>query len=122
MSSKEEARELLQIGIELQLKKIFAKGHFDVCGFGDILKAMGGSRGDIPDDVQLFHCVDYAAMGPEVKAKLFKRCVGIMAEVCCWNNFVKETCDHLGLDEHANHKITIELEHPKGFFQRLLGA
>ena len=119
MEQQNDKASLLKIGIELQLKAIFQKSHFDVCSFKEIVIAMGGSR-DIPQDIHLFHCVNYTEMGTETKARLFKRCIEVMAEACCWNQFVDEATEHLGLNDHKK-TLTIQLEHPKGFFKRLLG-
>jgi Flp pilus assembly CpaF family ATPase len=57
--------------VKQAIKRLFGKGHFDICIVREVSEIVGARRGgDAYKMLRALHCVDYASMEPELRARL----------------------------------------------------
>lgn len=89
------AQRLIKTGIKQKLDYMFKERNcFSVCDLEIVFKAIGVSGG-VPDDLTLYHCVDYDKMGMETKAMLFTRVMEIISERMKFNMFYDGSINNL---------------------------
>lgn len=73
MASMDEFR---QLALQQAVKDLFSKSYFSICKVREVSKLLRITpRGDIMDELQAFHCVDYADMNPRAKELLQSKVV-----------------------------------------------